>query len=60
MMLARVLVASSFLYRLEEKSRRVKVTSLKLDPVARMKTDEIGKDQNWSFSATLTSRQADG
>ena len=50
---------SNFLYRLEEKSRRVKVTQLKLDPVERMKPHEVGKRRNWTFSATLTSRQAD-
>ena len=50
---------SNFLYRLEEKSRRVRVTQLKLDPVERMKAHDIGKRKNWTFTATVTSRQAD-
>jgi len=50
---------SNFIYRLEEKSRRVKVTQIKLDPVDRMKPDEYGKRRNWTFNCTLTSRQAD-
>ncbi len=47
----------NFLYRLEEKSRRVKVTRIKLDPWKRIKPGEIG-DDNWTFEAEITSRQA--
>lgn len=47
----------NFLYKLEDDSRRVKVTELKLTPVARVKPGEIGPD-DWTFEATITSRQA--
>jgi len=49
---------SNFLYRMEEKSRRVKVTSLRIEPVQRLREDEIGKDRQWTFEAQITSRQA--
>ena len=37
----------------------VKVTILKLDPVKKMDDDQYGKEKNWTFSATITSRQAE-
>lgn len=47
----------NFLYKLEADSRRVKVTSLKMTPVGRVKPGEIGDDL-WTFEAEITSRQA--
>ena len=48
---------SNFLYRLEEKSRRVKVTHLKLQPVQKQQPDEFGGNA-WTFDAIITSRQS--
>ncbi len=47
----------NFLYKLEEESRKVKVTGIELTPTARIKKGEIG-DDNWTFEVELTSRQA--
>jgi len=47
----------NFLYKLEEDSRRVKVTSIKLSPLKRLKPGQIGDDV-WTFEAEITSRQA--
>lgn len=49
---------SNFLYRMEEKSRRVKVTYLKLEPVKRLRDSDIGETRQWTFTAQITSRQA--
>lgn len=48
---------SNFLYRLEEKSRRVRVTHVKVEPQGKVKPDEIHKDV-WTFDAEMTSREA--
>jgi hypothetical protein len=45
----------NFLYRLEEASRRVKVTRLKLTPFEKVSPGDIGKDA-WTFEADLTTR----
>lgn len=47
----------NFLFKLEEDSRRVKVTDLKINPVERVKPGELAND-SWTFEATITSRQA--
>lgn len=47
---------ANFLYKLEEGSRRVKVTHFELSPVKSFKPHEIGPD-SWSFEAEITSRQ---
>jgi hypothetical protein len=47
---------SNFLYRLEEKSRRVRVTHVKVEPQGKVKPDEIHKDV-WTFDAEMTSRE---
>lgn len=49
---------SNFLYRLEEKSRRVRVTQVKITPAGgkALKPEEIGPDR-WTFDTELTSRQ---
>jgi hypothetical protein len=47
----------NFLYKLEADSRRVKVTSLKMSPLSRIRPGEVGDDR-WTFEAELTSRQA--
>ena len=46
----------NFLYKLEADSRRVRVTSLKLTPVERIRPGETG-DDTWTFEAEITSRQ---
>ena len=48
---------ANFLYKLEELSRRVRVTSLKLTPHSRLKPGELG-DDFWTFSAEITARRA--
>lgn len=48
---------SNFLYKLELDSRRVKVTSIRIDPFERLKPGELGKDL-WTFEAEITSRRA--
>lgn len=49
---------SNFLYQLEAKSRRVKVTDLKITNFdKRVKNDAIPDDE-WTFEATVTSREA--
>ena len=47
----------NFLFKLEDDSRRVKVTDLKLTPSDRLKPGDLGSDF-WTFEATMTSRQA--
>lgn len=47
----------NFLYKLEEESRKVKVTGIELTPTDRIRSGEIGED-NWTFEVELTSRQA--
>jgi hypothetical protein len=51
---------SNFFYRLEEKSRKVRVTHLKLAPAGgkALKPDEVGTDR-WTFDVTLTARELD-
>lgn len=50
---------SNFLYRLEEKSRRVKVTDIKIEPAQRrLKDHEIPEDR-WTFDVEITSREID-
>ena len=49
------LYIANFLYRLEEASRRVKVTRLKLVPFEKVSPGEIGKEL-WTFEADLTTR----
>jgi len=46
----------NFLYKLEADSRRVKVTSVKMTPVERVKPGEVGND-SWTFEVEITSRQ---
>ena len=48
---------ANFLFKLEQESRRIKVTSLKLEPFERTKAGEIG-DDFWTFEAEITSRRA--
>lgn len=48
---------ANFLYKLEELSRRVRVTSLKLTPHQRLKPGEIGNDF-WTFETEITARRA--
>lgn len=45
----------NFLYRLEEQGQHVKVTSVEIRPVDRLKPGEIGNDE-WTFDVQLTSR----
>lgn len=45
----------NFLYRLEEDSRRVRVTRVKLTPFPKVSPGEIGKDE-WTFEADLRTR----
>lgn len=45
----------NFLFKLEEGSRRVKVTRLKLTPYEKVAPGEVGKD-SWNFEAELTTR----
>jgi hypothetical protein len=47
----------NFLYQLEAETQRVRVTSLKLEPVQRLKPGDTGNDL-WTFEAEITSRQA--
>ena len=50
---------SNFFYRLEEKSRRVKVTDIKIEPAQkRLKDHEIPEDR-WTFDVEITSREND-
>jgi len=46
---------SNFLYQLEFESRRVRVTSLKLEPIDRVKAGETGADR-WTFETEITTR----
>ncbi|HEX6882412.1 MAG TPA: hypothetical protein VF530_03465, partial [Planctomycetota bacterium] len=46
---------ANFLYRLEEASRRVKVTRLKLIPFEKTTPGQVVKDL-WTFEADLTTR----
>lgn len=49
---------SNFFYQLEAKSRRLKVTDLKVEKFQRrLKPHEI-PDDKWTFTATVTSREA--
>jgi hypothetical protein len=49
---------SNFLYQLEAKSRRMKVTDVKIEKFQkRVKPHEIPEDK-WTFTATVTSREA--
>jgi hypothetical protein len=45
----------NFLYQLEAKSRLMRVTSLKIQPVEKLKPGEIGND-TWAFETEITSR----
>lgn len=45
----------NFLFKLENDSRRVKVTRVKLTPYEKISPGEIGKDQ-WNLEADLTTR----
>lgn len=45
----------NFLFRLEEASRRVKVTRVKMTPFPKVSPGEIGKD-DWTFEADLRTR----
>ncbi len=45
----------NFLFKLESDSRRVRVTSIKLNPIEKLDPGELGKDE-WIFEAELTSR----
>lgn len=49
---------ANYLYRLEEESRKVKVTAFEFKPVQRLDPEQYGVDRNWSFDATITIRQA--
>jgi hypothetical protein len=48
---------ANFLYKLEQDSRRVKVTSIRIDPYEKLKPGELGGD-SWTFEADITSRRA--
>ncbi len=50
---------SNFLYQLEAETRRLKVTSMKIEPGERLKPGELGSD-NWKFETEVTSRQGSG
>jgi hypothetical protein len=51
---------ANFLYKLEEQSRRVKVTMIKIENAEkRVKPQEIPNDK-WTFEAEITSRQRSG
>jgi hypothetical protein len=51
------LALANFLWKLEEQSRRVKVTDIKLEIAEkRLKTHEVPEDK-WTFEAEVTSRQ---
>jgi len=47
---------ANFLYRLEEKSRRVRVTKVHIAPQGKVKPGDIGPD-SWTFDAEITSRE---
>ena len=47
---------ANFLFTLEQDSRRVKVTSIRIDPFAKLKPGELGGDE-WTFEAEITSRR---
>lgn len=48
---------ANFLYTLEQDSRRIKVTSIKIDPFEKLKPGQLGNDY-WTFEAEITSRTA--
>ena len=48
---------ANFLYTLEQDSRRIKVTSIKIDPFEPLKPGQLGNDY-WTFEAEITSRRA--
>jgi len=48
----------NFLYKLEQGSNRVKVTSIKMTPAQKLRPGEIGNDK-WEFDAEITARQSD-
>lgn len=50
---------SNFLYRLEEKSRRLRITHVKIEPQGKAKPEEIHNDA-WTFDAVITSRESTG
>ncbi len=47
----------NFLYKLEQGSNRVKVTSIKMNPAENLRPGEIGNDL-WEFDAEITVRQS--
>jgi hypothetical protein len=47
---------ANFLYKLEEGSRRVRITHVKIEPADKVRPGEIGPD-TWTFEAEMTSRQ---
>lgn len=49
----------NFLYQLEADSRRIRVTTFKLQPQEKLKPGDIGNDQ-WFFDAEVTSREKEG
>ena len=49
----------NFLYKLEQGSNRVKVTSIKMNPHQKLRPGEI-VDDKWEFDAEITVRQSDG
>lgn len=46
----------NFLYMLEAETRKMRVTSVEIDPANRVRMGEIGGDR-WTFEVQLTSRQ---
>jgi hypothetical protein len=48
---------ANFLYTLEQDSRRIKVTSIKIDPFEKLKPGQLGSDY-WTFETEITSRRA--
>ena len=48
---------ANFLYTLEQDSRRIKVTSIKIDPFEKLKPGQLSNDY-WTFEAEITSRRA--
>jgi len=52
------LKVSNFLYRLEEDSSRIKVTDISIDIAQRRIKNHIVPDDEWTFTAQVTSRQA--
>ncbi|MEZ5973520.1 MAG: hypothetical protein R3E96_01385 [Planctomycetota bacterium] len=47
---------ANFMYRLEERYKRVKVTSFRIEPPKTLKPEEIPTDQ-WSFQCEITVRE---